>query len=280
VVKLTALVSVFNAMEYLPYSLGAMYPHVDEIVIFDGLISKFNQDGSAKHKGGSSTDGTVEFVQGYDDPDKKITLDSREWAVEKQKRQAMLDRATGDWVATIDSDEVYKDEDFRRVRARLEKTKLCSIWVMHYRFCHDFRWFYRWPGAVFQKNYKHAKLYGLRELLYDETKCYKWPYPNSKGTNRKEWNQRCTLLPEDEAVCYHYSNVCSETKARLKKQISVGLGHKMKGWDAKSFGKGLSWREYVAERNLVEFSGEHPEIMRKHPYYAEAPKWQKELLRD
>lgn len=275
--RISVLMNVFNAMEYLPYSLKSIYDFADEIIICDGLIKQFNKDGSVKSNDGGSTDGTNEFVDSYPDGDKKISLYSNAWDWEKDKRQWMVDRATGDWMMTVDADEVYKGDDLNYVRATIEKNpRLLSVWLTHYRFCGDFYHFYRWPGAVWQKLYSKAKLYGLRELIYGK-KVYKWPYHICRNVSETEFNQRVWMPAERAIVCYHYSNVCTVEKAHRKKLISRGLGHNLTAWDQEQFGVGISQKEFEGVRNLHAFSGTHPDVMLEHPYYERPPAWLEEV---
>jgi len=278
VAKISVLMNVFNAMEYLPYALKSIYDIADEIIVYDGLIKQFNKDGSVKSDNGSSIDGTVEFITNYPDDDRKIVFSSSMWDWEKDKRQAMVNQASGDWMMTVDSDEVYKAKDLAYVIDVIDKNpQLKSIWLTHYRFCGDFNNFYKWPGAVWQKMYPNAKLYGLREMLYEGNKVYKWPYAGCRNVNDSEFKKHLWLPSEKEIVCYHYSNVCSLEKAHRKKLISVGLGHKMNVWDQEQFGVGMSQQDFMRLRHLYEFNGEHPEVMQEHPYIKNPPEWMKEV---
>ena len=272
--KISAVMNVFQAMEYFPYALRSIYDHVEEIVIFDGLIDQFNKDGSVQSKNGSSNDGTLEFVAKFPDPKKKIKLDSRRWKDEKQKRQAMMRPVTGNYIMIVDSDEVYKPAELQLARKVLaENPQVLSVWPRHYRFCGDFNRYYQWWGAVYQKCDVSKKLYGLREILYPGNKVFKYPHKECKNVTRKEYDKHQWIPGPKELVCYHYSNVCTAGKARRKKLISIGLNHRMTDWDKRQFGLGLGQKEYDKIRNLREFKGEHPEAMLGHPYFKNPPGW-------
>lgn len=273
--KISAVMSVFQAMEYLPCALGSIYDHVEEIVIFDGLIEQFNKDNSVKSNAGSSNDGTLEFIKAFPDPGNKIVLDSRQWKWEKDKRQVMVDAVKPcDYLMIVDSDEVYKESELEYARGILEKNpQVLSVWPRHWRFCGDFNWYFEWWGSVYQKWYPKCKLYGLREVLYDNKRVYKYPHSQSINVSEKDWAEHMWIPGPGELVCYHYSNVCTPEKAHRKKLISVGLGHNMVDWDKKEFGLGLTQKEYIGIRNIVKFDGEHPGIMKEHSYYKNPPEW-------
>ena len=277
--KISVLMSVFNAMEYLPYSLKSIYDFADEIIISDGLIEQFNKDKNILSDNGKSCDGTVEFVKEFPDPGKKIKFESGGWEWEKEKRQATVDMASGDWMMTVDSDEVYKPEHLANIRKGIKaRPKVLSIWAKHLRFCGDFNHYYEWPGAILQKLSKGVKLYGYRELKIPEgkmMKVYKWPESECRNVTHSEFLERVWLPPIREVTCFHYSNVCSKDKAKRKKMIAKGLKHKLKNWDKIQFGTGVSQAKYECLRNLQEFEGTHPEVMKDHPYMRDIPKWLK-----
>ncbi|GAF81355.1 unnamed protein product, partial [marine sediment metagenome] len=187
------------------------------------------------------------------------------WKWEKEKRQHIVGRATGDWIMTVDSDEVYKEKDLLFVKKIMgENPNILSIWPTHYRFCGDFWHYYPWLGAVFQRKIKGCELYGLREMWFPGRKVYKYPWNICKNVSDEEFKKHVWRTADRDIICYHYSNVCTAGKAHRKKLISVGLRHNMVGWDEREFGTG---------RKLKLFEGEHPDAMKEHPYYKNPPGW-------
>lgn len=274
--KISVVMSVFNAMTYLSYSLEAIYDFADEILICDGLIGQFNRDGTVRSSRGLSNDGTIEFVKSFPDPKKKIKFDKGVWELEKAKRHHIVERATGDWIMTVDADEVYHKKDLIHVRETVKRNPdIYSIWIHHYRFCGDFWHRYHWPCSVFQKKFKGHKLYGLREMWFPGKKTFRWPQRNCINVTDAEFKKHMWFPSEKEIICYHYSNVCTQEKAHRKRLISIGLGHDMNSWDKKQFGAGLNQKEYEKIRDIVRFKGEHPDVMKKHPYYKTPPEWMK-----
>lgn len=275
--RFSVLMMTFQGMEYLPYSLQSIYDFADEIIICDGIIQQFNLQHNQDCKAnGGSTDGTDEFIHNFNDKDNKIKFKVGQWRYEKEKRQYMLNQAKGDWMFVVDIDEVYKPEHLQWIKQKLKDEKrIKAVWLHHYRFCRDFNHYYLWGCNVFQKMYPHCRLYGLRDMLYDKRKVFKYPFHESKNVTRAEFDKHLIFPNEHDIVCYHYSNVCSKEKSMKKKAIAQGLGHNISQWESDWFGIGISKEEYFQRRNIKEFKGEHPEIMKSHPYYNSPPDWWK-----
>lgn len=275
--KISVLMMTFQGMEYLPYSLKAIYDFADEIILCDGIIDRFNLQNNIDFRAnGGSTDGTDEFVKNFDDKDKKIKYKIGHWKYEKEKRQYMLNYATGDWMMVVDIDEIYKPEHLDWIKEYINNRKdLKAIWISHYRFCLDFQHYYLWGCNVFQKMFPGNKLYGLRDIWYPGKKVFKYPFHESKNISRKEFDKYLVFPHIDNIVCYHYSNICTEDKAIKKRAIAEGLGHNISKWWTDWFGVGISKEKYFKKRNIKKFEGKHPEIMKTHPYYKKPPDWWK-----
>ncbi len=85
--RVSAIYVVKNEQEFLPYSLRAIAPAVDEVVVVDN----------------SSTDRTVEIARSF--PQVKLaTCPVRDFSV---MRNLSISLATGDWLLLVDADEVY-----------------------------------------------------------------------------------------------------------------------------------------------------------------------------
>lgn len=273
--KISVLMMTFQGMEYLPYSLMGIYDFADEIIIVDGIIDRFNLHNQIDYRAdGGSTDGTAEFIINFPDSDKKINYKVGRWKYEKEKRQYMLNLASGDWMFVVDIDEVYHHEQLNWIRKYLENNKkIKGVWAQHFRFCLDFKHYYQWSCNVLQRMYTGNKLFGLRDIFYPGHKVYKAPFKESRGITIEEYNTHLFCPKKENFLCYHYSNVCSKDKAIKKKAIAEGLGHNIKQWEADWFGVGISRKEYYKKRKICQFNGKHPEIMKTHPYYKNPPEW-------
>jgi glycosyltransferase involved in cell wall biosynthesis len=129
---LSAITMVKNEEEFVGYTIMSMYQYVDEIIVVDG----------------GSNDATAAIVQHIikeHDPEKKITFweDLRPKNELIHTRNDMLAKCKGEWILRLEGDEVYNDENARKVRKYLEKGKIkntsLSIGWPYYFFVNDIK---------------------------------------------------------------------------------------------------------------------------------------------
>lgn len=124
---------VFNGSEFLQQVLDSIYNFAYQIIIAEGAdqnsLPFANPDGS-------STDGTVNLIRNYPDPDRKITLIQGKWKDKTEQSNAWLEHASGDYIWQIDDDEVYKEEDLLTVDNML-KDRLGTT-AVSFHWCHFF----------------------------------------------------------------------------------------------------------------------------------------------
>jgi glycosyltransferase involved in cell wall biosynthesis len=107
---------VFNGETFLEEVLQSVYDFAYEIIIIEGA------DRNARHMArpdGGSTDGTLDILYGFSDPDRKIKIIRGAWDNKDQQSNRYIEEASGDYIWQIDDDEVYKPEDLREVERRL-----------------------------------------------------------------------------------------------------------------------------------------------------------------
>jgi glycosyltransferase involved in cell wall biosynthesis len=124
---------VFNAQSTLPTNmlsacLSNIYDIAHEILISEGAVRPHggnNGDATWATSDGRSTDGTLEFLRNFPDPDNKIKIFTKEgfWNGKLEMCNAYAKDATGDYVWQIDSDEFYKKSDMRKVIDCLEENR-------------------------------------------------------------------------------------------------------------------------------------------------------------
>jgi glycosyltransferase involved in cell wall biosynthesis len=119
---------VLDGMPFVPYTLRALYPHVEQIVVVEGAAP-----GARGIAGldGHSRDGTLEELRRFaaeEDPEGKLTVVTAEdeghpdgfWPGEKvEQSRAYARRADGDYLWQVDVDEFYLPADLARVRELL-----------------------------------------------------------------------------------------------------------------------------------------------------------------
>ncbi len=127
---LSAITMIKNEEEFIGYTLMAMYPHVDEIVVVDG--------GS-----GDGTRDIIEYVMNTLDVDKKITF----WEDLRPKNQLihvrndMVAVCKGKWILRLEGDEVYSDDNAKKVRGYIVDGRIrddvLSVGWPYYFFVND-----------------------------------------------------------------------------------------------------------------------------------------------
>jgi len=113
--KIAANYCVYNEQDYIEYSLKSIYPFVDKIII---LISDAPWKGIFQ-----APDRTLEIVEVFPDPDRKIYFESGFWENQAiQRNHALnLSRKFGmDYCWVIDGDEIYEEETVSKLKKALK----------------------------------------------------------------------------------------------------------------------------------------------------------------
>lgn len=114
---------VLNGEPFIRYCLRSLYPFAHEILVVEGATESAK---SISTLGGHSIDSTLSSIKKFieeEDPEKKITLITKEgfWKEKKEQSQAYAQKASGDYLWQVDVDEFYKKEDMRCIIQMLEK---------------------------------------------------------------------------------------------------------------------------------------------------------------
>ena len=134
--KIVACYIVLNEEEYIQASLESIYDFVDEIVVVEGG-NNYAIDAGLCGADKRSTDHTVERIQSYPDPQKKIKLIQGDWATKTDQRNAYADRLrAGDWMFLMDGDEVFFEDGLWRASALMHHFDI--IMPGFYLFWNDF----------------------------------------------------------------------------------------------------------------------------------------------
>ena len=266
---------VLNGMPFIEYSLKSIYEFAHEVIIVEGAVEKCM---FAANPDGSSTDGTVDFIKSFPDPQGKIKLIQEKWPEKCEMQNEALRHVTGDYVWLIDSDEVYKREHLDKIKRILKDDPsitqvnfipdnfwkgLDHIFVSSRFFepaCHYRRLFKYVPGATFTSHRPPTMM-----------------WPNSERTTEQMHLVDGHTTREMGIVPCHYSYVLDEQVLQ-----KIELYHRYgwcKDWDMdllewykECF---LQWtpenRHAIEERYPVWagdrksrthlFTGTHPEVM-------------------
>lgn len=114
---------VFNGEPFVKYNLSSIYPHAHQIIAVEGAC---RSSAPLAGPGGHSTDGTLETLQRFKrewDPDDKLVIVTAAdegyadglWPEKDEMSRAYAQRASGNYLWQIDSDEFYHEEQLARL---------------------------------------------------------------------------------------------------------------------------------------------------------------------
>jgi glycosyltransferase involved in cell wall biosynthesis len=107
---------VFNGDTFLREVLESIYDFAFEIIIVEGpdqnALPMAGPDGASR-------DRTMEIIENFPDPLKKIRVIRGIWENKDQQSNRFIIEATGDYIWQVDDDEVYKPEDLQKIEELL-----------------------------------------------------------------------------------------------------------------------------------------------------------------
>lgn len=127
--KVSFGILALNAMPFLEYNLRALYPFAHQIIVVEGAV---RTAGALARPDGHSVDDTLEMLQRFqrdEDPEGKVMILSAAdagyadgfWPEKDEMSQAYAERATGDWLWQVDSDEFYLESDLAAMLELLDR---------------------------------------------------------------------------------------------------------------------------------------------------------------
>ncbi len=122
--KITFGMIVLNGDQVLEETLASVYPYAHQILIAEGPVSYWQQQGYT-----TSADGTNDILNNFPDPDNKIKIVHSQYTEKDDQCNAymqFLDDET-DYIWNLDCDEVFKPEDIETVISLLEKERYTSV---------------------------------------------------------------------------------------------------------------------------------------------------------
>lgn len=122
--KITFGMIVLNGNQVLEETLASVYPYAHQILIAEGPVSYWQQQGYT-----TSADGTNDILNSFPDPDNKIKIVHSQYTEKDDQCNAymqFLDDET-DYIWNLDCDEVFKPEDIETVISLLEKERYTSV---------------------------------------------------------------------------------------------------------------------------------------------------------
>lgn len=122
--KITIGIIVFNGDFFLKQVLDSVYPFAHAICIAEGPVNYFVKNGIKR-----STDDTIELLQNYHDPKRKISRVHGSYTEKDDQCRAWFKNAPSDtdYVLCVDADEVHSSENIEKLILFLEKEQPTSV---------------------------------------------------------------------------------------------------------------------------------------------------------
>jgi len=117
---------VFEGDYVLKECLEQVYPFAEQILIAEGPVEFWQRQGRT-----TSTDETNKIIDEFPDPDNKIRIAHGQFSEKDDQCKAYMSFINDDidYIWNLDSDEVYKAEDLKKIIAFLEAEKPTSVGV-------------------------------------------------------------------------------------------------------------------------------------------------------
>lgn len=274
-VKMSFVMIVLNGMPFIEHALKAIYDEAHEIIIVEGAVEKCL---FAANPDGSSMDGTVECIQSFPDPQRKIRLIQGRWPEKCEMQNAALDYVTGNYVWLVDSDEIYKRADIDRIRALLaEDPAITQVNFIPDNFWKGFDYLFVSP-RFFEPANHYRRLFKFKPGSHFTTHrppTMVWPGQDIPTEQMKLLDGAATrkmgIYP------YHYSYVLDSQvrqKIELYRRYGWGDGWRvdLERWYREFFQQWTPENGRELERfypiwtgdphsSSVPFTGTHPEVM-------------------
>ena len=123
-VKIAFGMIVFEGNYVLKECLDCIYPHASQILIAEGPVKYWQEQGKT-----TSKDGTNETLARYHDPENKISIVHGRYSEKDEQCNAYMQFLHDDidYVWEVDSDETYKHEDIEKVKKLLHDNQYTSM---------------------------------------------------------------------------------------------------------------------------------------------------------
>lgn len=151
----SAIVLLYNDCRWIAPQLYNIYDHVDEIIIVDGADhTSYKINGSI-----ASNDGSLDYIECYPDPDKKIKVHNPETTVSKNEKVKIANQMTdprSTKIYSVDLDEFFHAETIEQNFDLLDEHQNVETGQL---------WFYKWPDMILatpEQNNRNIKLSPVR----------------------------------------------------------------------------------------------------------------------
>jgi len=246
--KIAANYCVYDERQYITYSLEAIYPFVDKIIL---MVSDVPWRGIR-----SSSDDTLELIYDFPDPEKKLIIKEGRWKSQGEQRNEALKinrylRMNYYWI--IDADEIYPASAAKKILEEIEKYPkainfYCGWWTY-------WRSFYYRIDPPEESTFIIGRIVPSFKFLFARTP------PKAPGQRIEAW-------------IHHYSYARPFERIRRKMSNIDGPGSPLqRGW----LRKFENWPQNKSVGNLHPYWAGHwkkavritwkiPEVLKNHPW--------------
>lgn len=240
---------VYNDADYVKYAVDSVLDFVDEMVVVEGAFQITMDTGKPPR----SNDGTLDILKQLE-KDGKITLIHANLKEHKDHYDIGYQQAIkrgADWAVMVDSDEVWTSPSKLMANAVMKNqllSEILEIRIKEYCFINDFQHWYE----------------GVYPRIFRAINDSKFVYDNEVQFSGYERGRHSTLLMASNPI-YHYGYVRRKKRWEMKQEYM---------WE-KDQNPSIK-RDYRLEGNsycipadlpIYKFSGNHPNIMKSHPFY-------------
>jgi len=255
--KIAACYITRNSEEFIEASIRSIYDIVSKIIIVDN----------------DSKDKTLNILENFNDPYKKIIIISRKFKDKTEQRNVYCEMLQGfDYAWIIDSDEVWSGEDLRKVEHLIFSNPQVPA------FCFNFYDF--WKDLGRRSRGVWEQFTGRKSLI------------NLNLTGKIKYNSHILPICEDgrdipavfvnDIYFHHYSYVRTDEQMREKFEYYLKTGtpgfnfnkdwynNVWLAWDRNPTEVETKYGNHMFGGGHTElFNGEHPEVMKNHPRFLE-----------
>jgi len=192
---------VFEGDYVLKECLEQVYPFAEQILISEGPVSYWQKQGRT-----TSLDKTNEILENFPDPDNKIKVIHGQFNEKDQQCRAYMNfiKPDIDYIWNLDSDEIYKTEDLKKIIELLDLEKPTSVGIRSCSFYGGFDHFltgFELKTDNFLRIFKYEE--GSTWLTHRPPTIQ---YPSHKNIVPKHINSE-ELFKKTGSQMYHYSYV-------------------------------------------------------------------------
>jgi hypothetical protein len=253
-----AFMTAWNEAGFIESAIRSTIDHVDEMIVIEGAFKETVETGGSLR----STDGTLDILEKlerefvsklyvYKSQFPESQLSQRSLFFQLMKQYLSLVCKRNYWMIIQDSDEIYDEENFNKLKNILNTTQSDVIKIDSLTFVNDFESYVKiaFPRCFRMRRNCDYTFCGANHLAYKQRGASQW----------------CSLGPEenheDEVKFFHMSYVKSPERFLQKKKER----EKVHGINSFKWNLNSDNQVFCPGTNIRKFAGQLPELLKNHP---------------